>query len=213
VTPDEIKKLLVEAAAGWLRTYILMVITTGLRRGELLALRWTDVDLANRTLHVRRALQRTDDGLVFVEPKTALSRRGLVLPMIAADALSRHRVRQDGERARLGPAWENNNLIFASTIGTPAEPRNVNRRFAICRDRAGLTWLRPHDLRHACATLLIAQGVEPRVIMSILGHSTILLTMNTYAHVLPEVMRDAADAMDRALDEGIDGGLATRLAT
>jgi integrase len=130
--------------------------------------------------------------------------------MIAINELSRHRVRQDGERARLGPAWEDNDLIFASTIGTPVEPRNVNRRFAACRDRAGLNWLRPHDLRHACATLLIAQGVEPRVIMSILGHSTILLTMNTYAHVLPEVVRDAADAMDRALDEGNDGGVNLR---
>ena len=104
-------------------------------------------------------------------------------------------------------------MIFASTIGAPTEPRNVNRRFAACRDRVGLTRLRPHDLRHACATLLIAQGVEPRVIMSILGHSTILLTMNTYAHVLPEVMRDATDAMDRAIDDCDGEGLATRVAT
>jgi integrase len=102
-------------------------------------------------------------------------------------------------------------LIFASTIGAPTEPRNVNRRFAACRDRVGLTWLRPHDLRHACATLLIAQGVEPRVIMSILGHSTVLLTMNAYVHVLPELMRDAADAMDRALDDSDGSGPSPRL--
>ena len=82
---------------------------------------------------------------------------------------------------------------------TPVEPRNVNRRFTQLRDRAGLSWLRLHDLRHACATFLLAEGVEPRTVMEILGHSTIRLTMDTYGHVLPERLAAAAEAMDRAL--------------
>ena len=109
---------------------------------------------------------------------------------------SRTQERQDAERQALGEAWREHGLVFASSIGTPVEPRNVNRRWDELRRRAGLDWLRLHDLRHGCATLLLAKGVPDRVIMEVLGHAEIGVTMNTYAHVLPVLRQEAADAMD-----------------
>lgn len=99
-----------------------------------------------------------------------------------------------------GDSWHDEDLIFASSVGTPMEPRNVNRRFNELRVMAGLDWLRLHDLRHACATYLLANGIEPRIVMEILGHSTIRLTMDLYGHVLPDRLGAAASAMDRAME-------------
>jgi integrase len=101
-----------------------------------------------------------------------------------------------------GELWEDQGLVFASTIGTPMEPRNVNRRFEQLRESAGLGWLHLHDLRHAFATFLLDQGEELRTVMELLGHSTIRLTADTYGHVLPTRARQAASAIDRALGKG-----------
>lgn len=103
---------------------------------------------------------------------------------------------RDAERLALGDAWREHGLVFASSIGTPIEPRNVNRRWDELRARAGLDWLGPHDLRPGCATFLLAQGVPARAIMEVLGHGEIGVTINTYAHVLPQLRQEAADAMD-----------------
>jgi hypothetical protein len=106
--------------------------------------------------------------------------------------LTDHRRRQDVERQELGEGWQKHDLVFPSDRGTPLEPRNLHRHFKIALKRAGLPeTTRFHDLRHSCATFLIAQGVHPRVVMEILGHSQISLTMNTYGHVLPETQREA----------------------
>ena len=179
-----------------LEALYVLALTTGLRRGELLALRWDDIDLGSRQLHVRRALQRVDGKLQVAEPKTSSSRRTVVLPRLAVRHLQEHKKRQDTERQALGEAWRDHGLVFASSIGTPVEPRNVNRRWDELRRRAGLDWLRLHDLRHGCATLLLAKGVPDRVIMEVVGHAEIGVTMNTYAHVLPVLRQEAADAID-----------------
>jgi integrase len=179
-----------------LEALYVLALTTGLRRGELLALRWDDIDLGSRQLHVRRALQRVDGKLQVAEPKTSSSRRTVVLPRLAVRHLQEHKKRQDAERQALGKAWRDHGLVFASSIGTPVEPRNVNRRWDELRRRAGLDWLRLHDLRHGCATLLLGKGVPDRVIMEVLGHAEIGVTMNTYAHVLPVLRQEAADAID-----------------
>jgi integrase len=105
-----------------------------------------------------------------------------------------HRHRQEEEHAAAGERWKEHDLVFASTIGTPMEPRNVDRAWHAVRARAGLTWLRLHDLRHACATFLLASGASPRTVMKTLGHSQISLTMNTYTHVLADIERSAVDA-------------------
>jgi integrase len=125
------------------------------------------------------AMQRVDGKLQTVELKTASSQRTVVLPRLAVRHLQEHKKRQDAERLALGDAWREHGLVFASTIGTPVEPRNVNRRWHELQRKAGLDWLRLHDLRHGCATFLLAQGVPARAIMEVLGHAEIGVTMNT----------------------------------
>lgn len=192
----EARRLLEVIGGERLEALYVLALTTGLRRGELLALRWDDVDLGSRQLHVRRALQRVGGKLQMVEPKTGSSVRTVVLPKLAVRYLREHKKRQNGERLALGDAWREHGLVFASSVGTPIEPRNVNRRWDELRAKAGLDWLRLHDLRHGCASFLLAQGVPARAIMEVLGHSEIGVTMNTYAHVLPELRQEAADAID-----------------
>jgi integrase len=193
---EDARRLLDVISHERLRAFYVLALTTGLRRGELLGLRWEDVDLNSRQLHVRRALQRVGGKLRFVEPKTGSSLRTVVLPRLAVRALQDHKTRQNAERLALGAAWQEHGLVFASSLGTPIEPRNVNRRWDELRQAAGLEWLRLHDLRHGCATFLLAAGVTPRAIMEVLGHSEIGVTMNTYTHVLPALRQEAADAID-----------------
>ncbi|KLL10170.1 tyrosine-type recombinase/integrase [Protofrankia coriariae] len=168
----------------------------GLRRGEILGLRWADIDFDAGALHVRRTLQRANGKLMFMPAKTVRSHRTLPLSGSLVEILKEHRRSQEGAMATAGPDWIDHDLVFASAIGTPLDPRNVNRRFTAIRTAAGLPWVRLHDLRHAFATLLVAEGVPMRVIMELLGHSTINLTMNTYAHVLPEAQEDAVARLD-----------------
>ncbi len=161
LTPDEARHFLEVVGGDRLEAVFVIALTLGLRRGEVLGLKWTDVNLVTRELRVERALQRIGDQLRLVEPKTRRSRRPLPIPMLAVHALERHRARQVVERAKAGPDWQESGLVFTSTIGTPMEPRNVNTRFQRLRTEADLPWLRLHDLRHGCATFLLANGVEP----------------------------------------------------
>ena len=199
LNPDEARRLLSLVADDRFEALFVLALTLGLRRGELLGLEWRDVDTAAGTLRVERAIQRSGGELRVVEPKTKQSRRLLPLPRMAAAALDRQRARQARERLQAGGAWQDRGLIFATSIGTPVEPRNLNRRFMELRQKAGLPELRIHDLRHACATFLLAEGVEPRTVMEVLGHSTYRLTMDLYGHALPERMIAAAQVMDATL--------------
>ncbi|MFV0307465.1 MAG: tyrosine-type recombinase/integrase [Desertimonas sp.] len=196
---DEARRLLDAAADDRLFALWTVALAVGLRKGEALALRWSDVDLDQGQLRVARTVQRVDGALLFAEPKTARSRRTVVLPNVCIDALRSHRLRQNDERLAAGPYWQDNGLVFTTSHGTPIEPRNINRSFdALCR-RAGLRRLRVHDLRHTCASLLLAQGVPARLVMEMLGHSQIGITMNLYSHVLPTAMSETANAIERAL--------------
>lgn len=154
---------------------------------------------------MRQTLQRTDRGLEFVPPKTHRSSRPLPLSGLAVRALESQRVRQAKERLAAGEVWSDHGPVFASTIGTPTEPRNVNRRFEQIRAAAGLGWLHPHALRHAFATFLLDQGEELRTVMELLGHSTIRMTADTYGHVLPARARQAASAIGPGSRRGEDG--------
>jgi integrase len=127
MTVEDARRLLSIIEGERLEAFFVLALTTGLRRGELLALRWEDVDLNSRQLRVRRALQRADGKLRIVEPKTSMSRRTVVLPKLAVRHLREHRKRQNVRRLALGEGWREHGLVFASTIGTPIEPRNINR--------------------------------------------------------------------------------------
>jgi integrase len=197
---------LLAAVAGhqWEALYVLALLL-GLREGELIGLRWVDVDLDQRTLRVEQTVQRIGKQLVIAAPKTAGSRRLLPLPAAAVRALREHATRQAQRHEVVGDDWKDHGLVFPTGVGTPVEPRNLVRHFKQALKKAELPDVRFHDLRHSCATMLIAQGVHPRTVMEILGHSQISVTMNTYGHVLPDTQRAAADAMDRLFQQRTNG--------
>jgi integrase len=172
-----------------------VAVTTGLRQGELLGLRWSDVDLTAGTLTVRHALQRVDGRLQLVEIKTPRSRRTVPLPELALRAL---RKPQDGPLV--------GTHLFTTQSGSPLYSTAVYRAFLDVIAAIGLPRIRFHSLRHTAASLLLAQGTHPRVVMEMLGHSTIALTMNTYSHVIPALERDAADRMNAILSSSVRYG-------
>jgi integrase len=198
-TPEEAKGLLATVATDRLEALYSAAMALGLRQGEALGLQWPDVDFAAGALTVRNSLQRVKGKLTLVEVKAQRSRRTITLPQVAISALVRHRARQEQERSFAGERWQQTGFIFTTTIGTPLDGTTVTHRFQAMLKDAGLRRIRFHDLRHTCATLLLAQGVHPRVIMEILGHSQIAITMNLYAHVIPAMQKDVAAQMDAVL--------------
>jgi integrase len=198
---EEQARILLEAARGSrLEVLYALALSTGMRLGELLALKWRDVDLDRGTLQVRATLLRTADGFVFAEPKSAHSRRRIALPRTAIEALHRHRAKQVEGRLAVGAGWEDNDLVVANEVGRPFEAGNVLRRgFWPLLERAGLPKMRLHDLRHTAATLLLGRGINPKVVSEMLGHSNISITLGLYSHVTPHMQQTAADAMDAAL--------------
>jgi integrase len=175
-----------------------------MRRGELLGLKWEDVDLdsAIATVRVRRALTRTDNGrrLALGEPKTKKSRRTVRLTQRATEAVRSHRARQAQEKLRVGALYRDHGLVFAGEGGGFINPSNLRQwSFAPLLKRAGLQQITFHDLRHTCATLLLAKNVHPKFVQELLGHATIAITLDTYSHVLPGMGGEAAIAMEDAL--------------
>jgi integrase len=152
-------------------------------------------------MRISKQLQRIHGLPQFVEPKTERSRRTLAMPPMIARALKGHHDRQRQEREAAGSRWHETGLVFTTPIGTPLDGTAVTKAFHRALDRAGLSQRRFHDLRHSCATLLLVQGVSPRVVMDVLGHSQIGLTMNTYSHVIPDLRRDAARRLEELLGE------------
>jgi integrase len=173
---------------------------SGLRLGELLGLTWSDVDLEARQLTVRRSLSRAHGGgYELAEPKTARSRRTVMLPAIALDGLRRQKARQAAAKLAAGTAWQDRRgLVFTDAVGRSGDPSAASVAFRTAADRLGLP-VRLHDLRHTAASLMLAGGVPLKVVSEALGHSSIAITADVYSHVTPDLRREAADAMDRAL--------------
>jgi integrase len=201
LTAEEANRLLQAAEGDRLHALYVLALTCGLRQGELLGLKWEDLDLDRATLTVRRQLQwLTGQGPSFSEPKSAKSRRMIALPTSAVVALRAHRIRQLEERLALGPAWQDAGLVFSSSIGTPLHPSGVrNRSFHRLLERAGLPRMRFHDLRHSTATLLLTQGVHPKLIQELLGHNQISVTLDTYSHVSAPMLKEVATKMEELL--------------
>ena len=200
LTPADARRLLDSARGDRLEALYSVALALGLRQGEALGLKWADINLETGVLRVRRASQRVPhQGTQLVETKTERSRRTLVMPPIVINALCAHRGRQAVERLAAGERWVDLDLVFPSERGTLADGPNVTHRFHKLLKRADLPQMRFHDLRHACASLLLVQGVHPRVVMETLGHSQMSLTMDTYSHVIPALQREAADRMESVL--------------
>ncbi len=196
LTPAQAKTLVNEAKNHRLSALFTVVMAIGLRIGEALGLRWNDVDLNAGTLRVANQLQRINRRAQLTAPKSAKGARTVALPKFAVAALKAHRKRQDQERRESGHEWQETGFVFTRVDGAPLHDAVVRKAFAKVLKGAELPPLRFHDLRHTCASLLLAQGVSPRVVMEILGHSQISLTLNTYSHVIPALEKDAADKMD-----------------
>ncbi|MFJ7203253.1 tyrosine-type recombinase/integrase [Streptomyces sp. NPDC098789] len=175
-----------------------VAVTMGLRRGEVLGLRWQDIDLERRTLTVRNQIQRVQKELYADSTKNRRS-RVIPIPLMTVAPLRWQRLRQAAQREAAGEDWQENDYVFTTRSGRPVEPRNISRSFERIGDGAGLPRIRLHDARHGCATLLFAAGVPARVVMEILGHSQIAVTMNIYTHVSEETRREAIGHMDRML--------------
>jgi integrase len=193
---------LIEAAAGdRLEGLYTVAVHTGLRQGELLSLRWEDLDPEVGTLRVRRTLTRTKGTYSTGEPKTKKSRRTVRLTAAAVAALQEHLERQTEVMEQLGSLYKPGGLVFANETGGIINPSNLrNRSFAEILRRAGLPPnTRFHDLRHTCATLLLSRNVNPKIVSEMLGHSSIAITLDTYSHVLPDMQEKAAKALEEAL--------------
>lgn len=198
--PAGVSRLL-EAAEGT-RAYaaVLLAVTTGLRRGELLGLRWEDIDLQRGVLSVQQTVQRSRSaGLHIREPKTQRSRRLVTLPAMAVEVLRKHRLEQQKQRLFMGPEYRDHGLAFPRLDGRPMNPDALSKAFEVIVARAGLPRVRFHDLRHTHATMLLQQGVNPKVVSERLGHSTVNLTLDTYSHVLPGIQEEVAQKVDNLL--------------
>lgn len=208
LTPEQLAAFIEAAKKERLHALFILAATTGLRKGELLGLRWQDVDLDAGTLTVAQTmkvvLEEDEDGkkhdrYTFGQTKTKASRRTITLPALAIAALKKWRAEQNQEKLRLGDAsaWQHPELVFTTEVGTPINPNNLrNRGFLRILEAAGLPRIRFHDLRHSYATFLALQGVSDTVMQRVLGHSTITITKNLYVHVLERQKEEAARKVD-----------------
>jgi integrase len=198
---EQTARLIHETTSTRFRIPVLLAVTTGMRRGEILALRWQDVDFANQTLAVRQSLEQTKSGLDFKQPKTSKSRRTISMPTLLSAALRRHRADQAKIRLLLGPSFNERGLVCTKADGKPIVPSELTRAFSrlvktVCAPNKSIRF---HDLRHGHATQLLREGVHPKVVSERLGHSTISITMDVYSHVLPGMQEEAARKLDVAL--------------
>jgi integrase len=197
---DQAQRLIEEMRGDRLESLFRLMLATGLRRGEALALHWSDIDLDTAMLRVRWTLTRTSKGLQLGEPKTEKSRRTVPLPRSTVDVLRAHQSRQTADRLQAAEVWQDSDLVFTTEIGTPLEPRNVLRQFDKLARRAGLRNVHLHTLRHSTASFLLAAGTHTKVVQEHLGHTSYAITADIYSHVAPEQRREAADRLDEALD-------------
>ncbi|MFE1909439.1 tyrosine-type recombinase/integrase [Streptomyces gardneri] len=195
---DETLAFLTASRQDPLYAAFVLAIAMGLRRGEIVGLRWNDIDLENRVLLVRQQVQRRR-GVLYNDETKGRRSRAIPLPAMCLAPLRWHRMRQKTTYEAAGTDWSSTGYVFATRTGRPVEPRNVHRSFVRVSETAGLRLIRLHDARHGCATLLTAAGVAPRVVMEILGHSQISLTMDVYTHVVQDTQREAISHMDRLL--------------
>lgn len=200
LSPDEAADFLKAAAALPHGLIFELALLTGMRPEEYLALQWSDVDMASGAAQIKRALVRHKKSWGFEEPKTARSRRTVFLPAPLLRKLAAHKREQSAMRLKLGAAWHAHDLVFCSAEGTPHSIPNLTYRyFRPILTKAKLPRIRLYDLRHTCATLLLMAEENPKVVSERLGHSTIVLTLDTYSHVLPTMQQQATAKLEKML--------------
>ena len=188
-----------------------LALATGLRRGEILGLKWQDINFSTGKLQVRRILSRVptktenrEHVYVEAEPKTQKSRRNVVVASFVLDSLREHRVHQLEAKLKAGPLWQEHDYVFCTLLGTHLGPNHVVEELKKLLKQAGLPDIRFHDLRHSAATLLLSLGVHPKVVQELLGHTQISMTMDIYSHVLPGMQEDAINRLHDVLSKQDD---------
>jgi integrase len=200
-TLDEEEVIRFMELARGTRFYVptLLDFAGGLRRGEILALRWKDIDLRAGSLAIRQSLEQTRAGLAFKEPKTKKSRRVVALPAFAVETLKRHRAGQSAQRIQMAGAYNNHDLVCPRPDGSPWPPGSFSSDFIAFARHHGFDSISFKTLRHTHATLLMKLGIHPKIVSERLGHSTVGMTLDVYSHVLPSMQQDAAEKIDLAL--------------
>lgn len=195
LTMEEAQRLLTAARGHGMEALFVLALTTGMRRGELLALKWHDIEQG--TLHVRRAFTRAKgQRYLESEPKTNKSRRSILLAPPTIEILKQHHLRQLEAKRQAGEDWRGSNLVFCTALGTPLNPNKVLERFGTLLKRAELPHIRFHDLRHSTASIMLKMDVHPKVVQELLGHSRIAETMDIYSHVWPTIQGEAMNKLN-----------------
>ncbi|TCP61247.1 site-specific integrase [Baia soyae] len=201
LSKDQIQILLEGTKNKYFHGAVFFAISTGMRRGEIFGLRWSDVDFKNQTLSIRQTLQRLKGkGLVFKKSaKNDGSRRSVAISSEIIKLLQVLKATQEECKQNLGVYYQDHDLVFSNEDGTPINVDYVSREFGRSVKKLDIPYVRFHDLRHTHATLLLQQGEHPKIISERLGHSTISITMDIYSHVMPNMQREATDKLDRFL--------------
>ena len=197
LTKEQAQRLLEQARGEKSEALLILAITTGMRRGELVALRWSDIHLEEGYLQVCHSARYAGKGygLQITEPKTKSSRRKIVLSPLLIEALLVHRTRQEEARKAAGDAWQAHDLVFCDRHGDYLDPDTLRNWLKKLLKEADLPSIRFHDLRHSAATLLLERGIHAKVVQELLGHSSIMMTLDIYSHVLPSLQEDAMDRL------------------
>lgn len=204
LSKEEAQRLLDVAKASRLQCVLTLALATGMRLGELLALRWEEIDLENKTLQVRHTIDYIQGyGKVESEPKTASGKRGITLPQFMIEELERHRLYQLEAREKAGDAWKEQGLVFPNRNGGYFSRARLYGIFKKLLSDAGLSDMHFHGLRHSTATILLRMGVSPKVVQELLGHSNITITLGVYGHVLPGMQKEAMDKMDDIFGDNV----------
>ena len=199
---SQVQRLIITAKTIQIRNMALyqLAITTGMRQGELLGLKWQDLDWEQKTLHILRQLKHdSTDGSIFSQLKTRSSARTIVIGLETLSILKNHQQRQFSEITKVGKRWQDHDLVFPSTIGTPFNPRNLFRQYKILLQEAGLPAIRFHDLRHTAASLMLNHGIPVLIVSKRLGHAKPSITLDIYGHLIPSMQEQVAQIMDEVI--------------
>jgi integrase len=203
LAPEQAARFLKEARGDRYFLYFSLALDTGARPSELLALQWKDIDFEQARVTIQRSLEYPDysNEFRFVEPKTSRSRRGISISQINLAHLREHRRQQAEVRLKAGSDWQPFDLVFSTREGKPLQARNILRRHLrpILKKAEITETLNLYSLRHSCATLLLSAGVNPKIVSERLGHASIVMTLDTYSHVLPDMQQTAAEKLEKML--------------
>ncbi len=193
-------QLIIAASGSHYEALYHLAIKTGMRQGELFGLKWSDLKWNSGTLYVQRQVQRVKgQGWGFTEPKTKAGRRPIELGEGTLQVLRLHKKRQELQKAVIGDRWQEHDLIFTSSVGTPCDASNLRVDFLKLLEKAGLQNIRFHDLRHTAASIMLNNGIPLIVVSKILGHSRPSITLDVYGHLYHEMQTEAAKKMDEII--------------